>query len=341
MEIPAQQRIMITGGLGFIGSHFVTKMLKRGVHVINVDKVTYAVRKDLNFERFPNYQFIRTDIADMTSLPSGISHIVNFAAESHVDNSIASSSAFMKSNILGVYNILELIRGLPEKERPVLVHISTDEVYGDIRDGSFLETDRLCPSSPYSASKAAADQLIHSWSRTFGLRTRTCRPSNNYGYGQHSEKFIPRIMKLAHKGQKMTVHGDGSYSREWTFVGDTGDAVALVMDRGQDGEIYNISSGESLTNMEVVKLVHSIMNQPENFYEFVSNRPGQDIRYSVNADKIRAIGWKPTMTVAQYIPICEELNEVRRNHQPLGKKKMLAKMFGLDKIFKNNKSTRV
>ncbi|MEK7133860.1 MAG: GDP-mannose 4,6-dehydratase [Patescibacteria group bacterium] len=319
------KKILVTGGLGFIGSHFITLLLKRGYGVVNIDKVTYAVRKDLNFERHENYEFIKADISELKALPIGISHVVNFAAESHVDNSIRMNYAFLKSNSEGVYNLLELIRVLPPKERPTFIQISTDEVYGDILEGSFSETDRLNPSNPYSASKASADMFVHAWTRTYGIRTRICRSSNNYGYGQNAEKLVPRTMKMAYKGIKMTVHGNGSYVREWTYVGDNCEAIFLVMTKGKDGEIYNISSGESLTNLEVVKKVLKIMGRADDFYELVPNRPGQDVRYSVTSEKIRALGWSPTTTLEQHLPICEELNEIRRNHQPLGKKKTIMK----------------
>lgn len=309
------EKILVTGGLGFIGSHFVTLLIKRGYKVVNVDKVTYAIRKDLNFEQYEDYEFIKADIAELKTLPENISHIVNFAAESHVENSIRSNYSFLKSNTQGVYNLLELTRQIPIKKRPIFIQISTDEVYGDILDGSFLESDYLNPSNPYSASKAAADMLIHAWARTYGVRTRICRSSNNYGYGQHGEKLLPRTMKMAYKGLRMTVHGDGSYKREWTYVKDNCEAILLVMEKGVDGEIYNISSGEILTNLEVIKIVLKVMGRPEDFLEFTANRPGQDLRYSVNSEKIRRLGWKPTTTLRQYMPICEELNELRRLSQ--------------------------
>lgn len=324
-----RQSILVTGGLGFIGSHFISLLLKRGYKVINVDKATYAVRKDINFELFENYELIKKDIKDLTSLPPNISHIVNFAAESHVDNSIATNNCFIESNVCGVHNLLELVRQTPREKRPIFIQISTDEVYGDCAEGSFKETDRLNPSNPYSASKAAADMLIHAWARTYKIRTRICRPSNNYGYGQLAEKLIPKAMKLAQKNIKIPIHGDGTYKREWTFVGDNCEAILLVMEKGKDSEIYNISTKEILTNMEVVQLVLKTLGKPDNLYEFVENRPGQDIRYSVNTEKITSLGWKPTMKLASYLPICTELNDVRRHHQPLGIRRRIKKILGI------------
>lgn len=326
------KKILVTGGLGFIGSHFIELALRQGYHVINVDKQTYAMRKDIDFEKHPEYAYIKKDICDLTSLPPDISFIVNFAAESHVDNSIRNSLPFFRSNVEGVYNLLELVRKTPTEQRPVFIQISTDEVYGDIAEGSFTETDRLTPSSPYSATKAAADQLVFGWARTYGLKFRMHRCSNNYGYGQQPEKLIPRAMKDAKHGRKMPVHGTGTYRREWTFVGDNCEAILLIMEKGTDGEIYNVTAGEELNNLEVVKKVMKVMGQPDDFYEFVADRPGQDIRYSVDASKIRALGWKPTTTIDQYLPICKKLNDTRTQNLPLGKKHRIARMLGIEKL---------
>lgn len=335
----SEKKVLVTGGLGFIGSCFVEMLLKKGYHVTNVDKMTYAIREDTDFDKYPNYQFIKKDICDLKTLPDGIRWIVNFAAESHVENSINDTAPFFRSNVEGVYNLLELIHRLPRENQPVFVQISTDEVYGDILSGAFKETDLLKPSSPYSATKAAADQLVMGWGRTYGLKYRITRCSNNYGYGQRAEKLIPKIMKLAIKGIKMPVHGDGSYRREWTYTEDNCTAVLLVMEKGADGEIYNVSTGEELTNLEVVKKVLGVMGKPADFFEFVPDRPGQDIRYSVSTDKIRDLGWKPQMTLDRYLPICRKLNEERSRSLPPGRKERLARMVGLGKILygKSNK----
>lgn len=328
-----EKKIMVTGGLGFIGSHFVELALERGYSVINVDKKTYAIREDLEFDKNPSYTLIEKDICDLKYLPEGISHIVNFAAESHVENSIHDNFPFFKSNVQGVYNLLELVRTNPKERRPVLVHISTDEVYGDILEGSFSEESKLTPSNPYSATKAAADQLVIGWARTHSLRTRICRSSNNYGFGQRAEKLIPKVMKQAIKNIRFTVHGTGLYKREWTYVKDNCRAVLLVMEKGADSEIYNISSGEEHTNLEIVKKVLKVMGKPEDFYDFVSDRPGQDVRYSVTTDKIRKLGWAPSMTVDQYLPICKKQNEERTKNLGPGKKRKLARMLHIEKIF--------
>lgn len=327
-----QKKVLVTGGLGFIGSCFVDILLKKGYFVINVDKMTYAIRQDTGFDGHKNYQFIKRDICDLKEIPADVSYVVNFAAESHVDNSIRSGSAFMHSNIHGVYNLLELVRKTEKNKRPVFIQISTDEVYGDILNGSFSETDRLKPSNPYAATKAAADMLVIGWGRTHDIRYRITRSSNNYGYGQRAEKLIPRAMKWAMKGIKIPVHGDGSYRREWTHTEDNCKAILLVMEKGVDGEIYNISAQEELTNIEVVKKVLRTMECGDELIEYVKDRPGQDIRYSVNVDKIKRLGWKPAMTLDTFLPICRQLNEVRTKNLPMGKKKRILRLFRLDKI---------
>lgn len=330
-----KDKIMVTGGLGFIGSHFIDLILKKGYKVINVDKITYASRKDLDYvAKNKNYEFIKKDICDLVRLPDGISHIVNFAAESHVDNSITNNLPFIKSNVQGVYNLLSLIRKTKKEDRPIFIQISTDEVYGDILNGSFDENDRLKPSNPYSATKAAADQLVMGWGRTYDIKYRICRSCNNYGYAQRAEKLIPKTMKLASKGIKVGVHGSGQYSREWIYVGDNCEAIFLIMTNGNDGEIYNISSGVELTNIEVVKKVLKVVGQPKDFFEFTENRPGQDIRYSVNYEKIKSLGWKPKMTLDEYLPICHLLNEERKRTLPPGRKKKLLRLVGLGNLIK-------
>ncbi|MSU55016.1 MAG: NAD-dependent epimerase/dehydratase family protein [Candidatus Taylorbacteria bacterium] len=298
-----KRRVIVTGGLGFIGSYFVDLLLKNGYHVINIDKMTYAARHDLNFDAHPEYELIREDIATLRYLPQNADYLVNFAAESHVDNAITSNGLFFESNIRGVYNLLELIRSKDPNDRPTLIHISTDEVYGEIQEGfSAKENDQLHPENPYSAAKAAAEMLISGWVKTYGLKAKICRSSNNYGHGQYPEKLISKTVNLATKNEKMTVHGDGSYLREWTYAGDNCEGIFLMMEKGLNGEIYNISSGEMFTNLEIVKMVLKAMGKPENLYEFVENRLGQDIRYSVDSSKSRKLGWKPKTSLEKYLP---------------------------------------
>lgn len=297
-----KKSIMVTGGLGFIGSYFVEMALARGYHVINVDNQTYAARNDLHFENNPDYEWLKDDICTMHHLPPNIDWIVNFAAETHVDNSILANDVFFQTNIKGVYNLLELIRIRDVGDRPKFLQISTDEVYGDILEGARSEDDRLKPSNPYSATKSSAEQLIYAWGRTYGVEYIICRSSNNYGFGQHEEKLIPRTIELTLQGKKMTVHGNGSYCREWTYAGDNCEGVLTAMEKGQLGEIYNITSGEMITNLEIIKKILKLMGKSEDHLEFVENRVGQDIRYSVNPEKMKKLGWKPQMDLDKYLP---------------------------------------
>ncbi len=293
---------MVTGGLGFIGSYFVELALSKGYHVINVDKETYASRKDLDFSKCDSYEYLKEDICTMRHLPPNIEWIVNFAAETHVDNSILANDIFFQTNIKGVYNLLELIRARDQGDKPKLLHISTDEVYGDVLTGSRKETARLIPSNPYSATKSSAEQLIYAWARTYGVEYIICRSSNNYGYGQHEEKLIPRTIELTLQGKKMTVHGNGSYCREWIYAGDNSEGILTAMEKGLIGEVYNISSSEMLTNLEIIKKILVLMGKSENHYELVKNRVGQDTRYSINPEKLEKLGWKPKMNLNKYLP---------------------------------------
>ncbi len=311
-ETRVMKKIMVTGGLGFIGSYFVDSALKRGHYVINVDKATYAARSDLDFDRRANYDVVTTDICDLKHLPVGVDFIVNFAAESHVDNSILANQDFFHSNVQGVYNLLELVRAKDETDRPVFVHISTDEVYGTNHGGSYSETDRLNPSNPYSATKAAADQLVLGWKQTYGLPVMIARSCNNYGYGQYPEKLLAKTIEFLLNGKKMTIHGDGTYRREWLYAGDNCEAIMLLIEKGKTGEIYNISSNEEHSVIEAARLVARALGlDPETSFTFIPNRPGQDLRYSVNCSKIRSLGWKPTMTLENYLPEYIQLYQKR------------------------------
>lgn len=297
------KRIMVTGGLGFIGSYFVRMALERGYRVVNVDKMTYAARTDLAFDSHPHYEFMRADIAELKHLPVGMEYIVNFAAESHVDNSILANHDFFHSNVRGVYNLLELVRAKDETDRPVFVQISTDEVYGPIHEGSFREGDRLCPSNPYSASKAAAEQLVLGWKQTYGLRVMIIRSCNNYGFGQYPEKLLAKTIEYLLFGRKMTIHGDGSYRREWLYVGDNCEAILTLLERGREGEIYNVTSNEEHSVLEAAAMAAQAVGvDPKDAFVFIPNRPGQDLRYSVDCSKVRALGWRPQRTLADYLP---------------------------------------
>jgi dTDP-glucose 4,6-dehydratase len=289
----ASEIVVVSGGLGFIGKHFVRRCLESGRFVKNIDKISYAADRLVSseFAAFQNYRFYQADICKLDFLPE-CDVFVNFAAESHVDNAITNARNFCQTNFLGVQNCLELVRLKSEYERPLFVQVSTDEVYGDIREGSHLETDALTPSNPYSATKAAADMLVKSWGRTYGMTWNIVRPTNNYGPHQYPEKLIPKSTWRMHRGLPAVMHGDGSYVRSWLHVEDTVDAILTVIENGIRNQIYNIGSGEELTNITVLRLIASILGVAEDkAWTAVADRSGQDIRYSVDDSKLRALGW--------------------------------------------------
>jgi dTDP-glucose 4,6-dehydratase len=291
--------VYVTGCLGFIGSYFTRKALEKNWIVKGVDKISYTSNLKLldEFSQYPNFSFLKEDICDLKYLHD-CDYIVNFAAESHVENSIRSSDEFIKSNISGVKNLLDLIRFKPINcgERPTLIHISTDEVYGDIEEGSHTETDILKPSNPYSASKASADMLILAWARTYGLQYNIIRPTNNYGIGQYPEKLIPLSIKNLSRGKKIKLHNNGTPTRNWLHADDTAEAVMKIIENGNRNEIYNISGIIEKTNLETVKEIIIAFNGTEEGWEshldFTFNRIGQDVRYSLDDSKLRLLGWK-------------------------------------------------
>jgi dTDP-glucose 4,6-dehydratase len=293
-------KILVTGGRGFIGSHFVEEALKKKWTIVDVDKLTYASNKSLPWDNHKNYTFLKADISEIDHLPS-CDVIVNFAAESHVDNSIKSSDIFVKSNILGVHNLLELIRGKPSYDRPLFFHISTDEVYGDRVEGKFTEEDKLKPSNPYSSTKAAAEMLVMSYARTYGIEYLITRSSNNYGERQFEEKLIPKCIQCIETEKHIPIHGDGSYIRDWTYVKDNVSAILLLIEKGIKNDIFNIAAENYLTNLEVAKEVLRWHGKDESNIKFVENRWGQDLRYAVSSEKIKKIiGWKPKFEQGLY-----------------------------------------
>lgn len=292
-----QTRIfLVAGGLGFIGKHFVRHCLDNGHFVINVDVVNYAadhVAKE-EFSSHPDYRFVHSDIVKLEYLPE-CDYIVNFAAESHVDNSISDNTKFCFSNMMGVQRLLELARAKQEHERPRIVQISTDEVYGDLVNGSHREEDLLRPSNPYSATKAAADMLVQSWGRTYGLSWNVARPSNNYGQHQYPEKLIPKSCARMKRGLPALMHGDGSYVRQWLHVEDTVDAILTIIDRGEPNTIYNVGGPIELQNIEVLRKIARLLGVSDNeAWRSIEDRSGQDVRYSVDDSRLRALGWTPT-----------------------------------------------
>ena len=288
--------IVATGGLGFIGKHFVRRCLADGHVVKNIDAVSYAADRyaQAEFESHSNYRFVQADISRLDFLPE-CDVIVNFAAESHVDNAITSARNFSTANFIGVQNMLELTRFKQAPERPLFVHVSTDEVYGDISAGSHAETDRLIPSNPYSATKAAADMLVTSWGRTYGIAWNIVRPANNYGLHQYPEKLIPKSAWRMRRGLPAVMHGDGSYVRAWLHADDTVEAILTVIARGERNSIYNIGSDTELRNIDVLRRIARILDVPEaRAWQTVPDRSGQDVRYSLDDSRIRALGWRPT-----------------------------------------------
>ena len=291
---------IVTGGCGFIGSHFIELLLSKGYTVLNIDKMTYVSGHNIGFESHPHYSEWKMDIVDITSLPI-CEYLVNFAAESFVDNSIESSEVFFKSNVEGVHRILECIRIKPKFDRPTFIQISTDEVYGDSLDGKFTELDVLTPSNPYSATKAAAEQFLYAYARTYGIKYIITRCSNNYGTRQFPEKLIPKTILCALGGKKIPVHGDGSYVRSWVSVTDHCQAILKLAKSEQRNEIFNICSGEEYTNLEVIQMVYQALNLEPNLV-YVENRWGQDVRYSISTEKIEeAISWTAKNQISEDI----------------------------------------
>lgn len=292
-------RILVTGGLGFIGSNFIRFMLNesRDIRIINVDKMSYGSNPEnlKEYENDPRYEFMKGDIADynlIERLVKGVDAVVNIAAETHVDRSIASPEEFLRSNTIGVFSLLEAIRKVNREAR--FIQVSTDEVYGEISKGSFKESDGLMPSNPYSASKAAADMFCLAYHRTYDLDVIVTRCTNNFGPYQFPEKLIPKTIIRASLNLKVPVYGSGRNVRDWIYVLDHCNALMKVLFRGKSGEIYNISSGNELQNIEVVKKILEIMGKPEELIEFVDDRPGHDLRYSLDSSKIRSeLGWAP------------------------------------------------
>jgi len=292
--------VYITGCLGFMGSYATRRALKRGWYVYGVDKLTYAANPSLldEFNEYKNFRFIRKDIKNLKFL-NDCDYVINYAAESHVGNSIVNSDEFINSNILGVKNLLDLIRNKQSNvnDFPVFFHISTDEVYGDIEEGAHIETDILKPSNPYSASKASADMLIKAWSRTYGVQYIILRPTNNYGIGQYPEKLIPLSVKNLIRSKKIRLHNNGTPIRNWLHADDTALAVMAIIDSGNTNEIYNVAGGFEQENIETVKKIikafHGTLDNLEQYVDFNARREGQDIRYALDDQKLKNLGWDP------------------------------------------------
>jgi dTDP-glucose 4,6-dehydratase len=290
-------KLLVTGGAGFIGSNFIRYVLQTHAEdrVVNLDKLTYAGNPanlaDLAGD--PRYSFVKGDICDaglVRELARGVDAIVNFAAESHVDRSILAPDAFLRTGVDGVYVLLETVR---ELRVPRLLHISTDEVYGSITEGSADEAAQLRPTSPYSAAKASGDLLALAYVHTHGTPVVITRSSNNFGPYQYPEKVIPLFATNALDGEPLPLYGDGRNVRDWLYVLDNCEAIDLVLRSGRDGEVYNIGGGHEVENVALTHDILRLTGRPASLIRPVTDRPGHDRRYSVNCAKVRTLGWAP------------------------------------------------
>ena len=309
------KKIIVTGGLGFIGSNLIDLLISKNYFVINIDKVTYSSNfyNTLEHKNSKNYKFLKCDIKDkklkkiiFKYKPVGI---FNLAAETHVDRSIDNPESFIQSNIVGVFNLLECFKEYSKKYKSKLIHISTDEVYGDILSGRSSETYPYQPSSPYAASKAASDHLVSSYVRTYKIPAMVTNCSNNYGPKQHPEKLIPKLIYNILNNKPLPIYGKGKNSREWIYVKDHCDALLKVFTKGKIGEFYNIGSNKNLNNLQVSKSLISTSKSTTKIGKkvkiiFVKDRPGHDIRYALNSNKIKLkLGWKPKTNFRQGIKL--------------------------------------
>lgn len=290
-------KLFVTGGAGFIGSNFIRHILNKypDYHITNLDKLTYAGNLDnlKDIEGRANYQFLKGDICDakmVSEAVQGMDAIVNFAAETHVDRSILEPGSFIQTDVYGTYVLLEAVKAHGIQR---YIQISTDEVYGSIEQGSFTEASPLMPSSPYSASKAGSDMLVHSYWKTFHLPVIITRSSNNYGPYQYPEKLIPLFITNALEDRPLPLYGDGLNVRDWIYVTDNCAAIDLVLHRGQEGEVYNIGGGNERTNIEITEIILRELGKPKDLIKRIKDRPGHDRRYSIDSSRLASLGFKP------------------------------------------------
>jgi dTDP-glucose 4,6-dehydratase len=306
------KNIIVTGGLGFIGSNLIDLLLKKNFYVINIDKITYSSNfyNTKNFKNNINYRFIKCDINNKKLKNIFLKYkpacVFNLAAETHVDRSIDNPKHFIESNIIGVYNLLECFREFYKKNKKTrLIHISTDEVYGDILKGRSSECYPYKPSSPYAASKASSDHLVYSYVRTYKIPAIVTNCSNNYGPKQHPEKLIPKLIYNILNNKHLPIYGDGKNSREWIYVWDHCEALLKIFQYGEIGQFYNIGSNNNLNNIEISKTLLKISKSKIKLgknvkIKFVKDRPGHDIRYALNSNKIKKdLKWKPKTSFKQ------------------------------------------
>ena len=334
------KKIIVTGGLGFIGSNLIDLLINKKYYVINVDKVTYSSNhynvKD--YKNSKNYKFIKYDIKNkqfkkllFKYKPIGI---FNLAAETHVDRSIDNPESFIQSNIVGVFNLLESFKEYSKRYNSKLIHISTDEVYGDILTGRSSENYPYKPSSPYAASKAASDHLVYSYVRTYKIPAIITNCSNNYGPKQHPEKLIPKLIYNILNNKPLPIYGKGTNSREWLYVKDHCEALLKVFNKGISGEFYNIGSNKNLNNLQVSKELIKVSKKRIKIGRkvkifFVKDRPGHDVRYALNSRKIKnKLDWKPRTNFSQGIKLTFDWYIKNKNYYKSLSKKDIIKRLG-------------
>ena len=304
-------RLLVCGGAGFIGSNFVRLRLREhDDEIVVLDKLTYAGRRE-NLDGL-DAGFVHAGIEDAGAVAEaidGVDAVVNFAAETHVDRSIAEPDAFVTTHAVGTWVLLEAARAAGVR----YLQVSTDEVYGSIESGSFTESSPLQPSSPYSATKAGADLLVSSYFHTFGLETLICRGSNNYGPYQYPEKLIPLMILNALHGDRLPVYGDGMQVRNWLYVEDFGRGIGHVLEHGTPGEAYNVGGPDECPNIEVVRRIIELTGADEGLLQYVTDRPGHDRRYSLGSEKVRALGWEARTHFAEGLE--QTVNWYRDNPQ--------------------------
>ncbi|MEI6913778.1 MAG: dTDP-glucose 4,6-dehydratase [Armatimonadota bacterium] len=300
------KKILVTGGAGFIGSNFVRHMLNKypEYHIHVLDAMTYAGNLEnlADVALNPNLYFFTGDIRDealIDNLVPNMDAIVNFAAETFVDRSIQSPGDFITTDVVGTFRLLEAARR-SKIER--FLHVSTDEVYGSVEEGSSLESDPIEPNSPYSASKAGGDLLVRSYFVTYNLPVMITRASNNYGPFQHPEKLIPFFISSAMDDHQLPVYGDGQQVRDWLFVNDHCKAIDTVLHKGEIGNVYNVGAGYERTNMQVTRGILDALGKGDSLIKYVADRPGHDRRYSVDCSKLRSLGWAPEVSFEEGLP---------------------------------------
>ena len=336
-------KLLVTGGAGFVGSNFIRHILglNKGYSVVNFDKLTYAGNL-ANLESVasdPNYSFFKGDICDAAAVEaalSGCDAIVHFAAESHVDRSIYEPAPVIQTNVTGTFVLLQVCRKLKVQR---FVHVSTDEVYGDLNPGSFAgESAQLQPSSPYSASKAGSDLLVRSFVRTYDFPAVITRASNNYGPFQFPEKFLPLMITNALDDQPLPIYGDGLQERDWLHVEDHCAGILTVLESGRIGEIYNIGGGDIFQNLEMASRVLRLVGKPDRLLSFVPDRPGHDRRYALACDKIKSeLGWRPKKALGEELK--ETIHWYRTNEKWLGDVRDGQYMSYYEKYYSNRESS--